>query len=150
MYLQRMNVSSVLQNGIDSDTVTKIWIRGSLHEKCPCPLKECAHRKFAASDMYHLRRHFTQIHRLTHPNPFFVFQCPVEECGAEFEDSMREMRKHLIKDHADQFPTTPGKNSADKSPTKPGKSLLNGSMQVAEEEEQEEVEEAEEETVSEA
>ncbi|OWA50000.1 hypothetical protein BV898_14530 [Hypsibius exemplaris] len=86
------------------EVVTKIWIRGTPHEKCPCPLDECAGRKFAAADMYYLRRHFQQVHRLTHPNPLFVIQCPVEECGAEFESSLREMRKHLNKDHPDVFP----------------------------------------------
>ena len=76
----------------------------SLQEKCPCPLEECAGRKFAAADMYYLRRHFQQVHRLTHPNPMFVIQCPVEECGAEFDQSLREMRKHLQKEHPEAYP----------------------------------------------
>ena len=137
-----INVSLVLQDGTESDTVTRKLVRGSVDETLPCPLKECAHRKFAATDIYSLKRHFTQVHPLTYPDPLFVFQCPVEECGAEFENSMGDMRKHLIKHHPELF-ETPGKKSAAKTRPKPGKLPLNGSMQVAEEEKQEELEGAE-------
>jgi hypothetical protein len=44
----------------------------------------------------------------------FVVQCPVEECSAEFEQSLREMRKHLSKDHPDIYSSSrsPSKHSA--------------------------------------
>ena len=61
--------------------------------------------------MYYLRRHFQQVHRSTHPNPYFVIQCPVDDCGAEFEQSLREMRKHLSKEHSDLFPSSARKHT---------------------------------------
>ncbi|XP_055346956.1 uncharacterized protein LOC129594331 [Paramacrobiotus metropolitanus] len=91
--------------GDDTVEVTKIWIRGNADpkDKTPCPLPECANRKFAAADIYYLRRHFQQVHRLTHPNPIFVIQCPVEDCAEEFDGSYREMRKHMAKEHPDIY-----------------------------------------------
>lgn len=68
--------------------------------------------------MYYLRRHFQQVHRITHPNPMFVIQCPVDDCGAEFEGSLRDMRKHLLKEHEDLYPKLPSvANTPRRGPT---------------------------------
>ena len=127
----------VLQRGSDENkAATKIWFIGNVDGRYSCPLKECAKAKklFAAPDKYHLERHFEQVHKVEYPNPLFVSECPVEECEAK-KLSISDMRKHLEQEHDDLYE----KKAATKSALQAGKALLNGSMQVAEEEEQEEL-----------
>ncbi|XP_055348540.1 uncharacterized protein LOC129595520 [Paramacrobiotus metropolitanus] len=87
----------------DTVEVTRIWITGTPNPRTRCPLPECAHRDFSANDMYHFRRHFTQVHRLTHPNPEFILQCPVDNCIAEYENSLKDIKEHMRKEHPELF-----------------------------------------------
>ena len=136
-----INMCLVLQRGSDENkAATKIWFIGNVDGNYSCPLKECAKAKkrYAASDMYHLERHFHQVHKVEYPNPLLIFECPVEECEAK-KLSMLKMRQHLEEEHDDLY----GVKAATKSASQAGGAPLNGSMQKAEKEEQEEKEGAE-------
>lgn len=53
-----------------------------------------------------------QVHRTTHPNPEFVLQCPIESCSAEYENSLKDIKDHMRKEHPELFGKSP-KNGKD-------------------------------------
>lgn len=69
--------------------------------KCPLAVCSAGTQVYKSSSMKRLYDHFSKVHSFTHPNPLFVFCCPVDEC--QFSSAVGNFRVyyHLKAEHPD-------------------------------------------------
>ena len=68
-----------------------------------CPIEMCVQgtQVYKSSSMKRLTQHFASVHRLTHPNPLFVYCCPVGECQFQSTAGNFRVYYHLKAEHPD-------------------------------------------------
>ncbi|XP_055331436.1 uncharacterized protein LOC129583600 isoform X2 [Paramacrobiotus metropolitanus] len=105
-------------NGVDIDVLpseikrTPVPILGTISMeklglRCPLPVCQAGTVLFKYSSMKKLVEHFEKLHSFTHPNPYFIYCCPVEGCNYSSEVGNFRVYKHMKADHSEMFLAVP-------------------------------------------